>query len=82
MADGRAGFTKDGSIILQIIMVGLIAGKAKRKNRAIYNGFVTFQNAFESVRRKLMWSTREPFGLGGRLVWSLQGIQGSSENWQ
>ena len=42
---------------LQILMVRLIAEKAKRKSRTFYNCFVGFQKAFDSVKRKIIWAT-------------------------
>ena len=68
----HAGCRKDRSTIQQILMVRLIAEKAKKKNRTIYNCFVHFQRAFDSVKQKIIWVTPRSFGLGYRLVQSLQ----------
>src|SRR5678816_4689441 len=47
MSDEQAGFRKDGSTVQQILMLRLIAEKAKRKNKPVYNCFVDFQKAFD-----------------------------------
>jgi len=43
LADEHAGFQKDRSMIQKILALRLIAEKAKRKGRTIYNHFVDFQ---------------------------------------
>jgi len=67
LADEQAGFRKDRSTIQQILMIRLIAEKAKRKNRMIYNCFVDFQTAFDSVKQKIIWATLRSYGQG---VWT------------
>ena len=54
MAVEQAGVRKDRSTIQQILMARLIAEKARRKNRTIYNCFVDFHKTFDSVKQKII----------------------------
>ena len=64
MADEQVGFRKDRGTIQQILVVRLIAEKAKRKSRTIYNHFfVDFQKVFDSVKQKIIWATLGSFGI-------------------
>ena len=61
MTDKQTGFRKDRSTIQQILMVILIAKKAKRKN---------IIKAFDSVKQEIIWTTLRSFGLQETLVQS------------
>ena len=43
LADEQAGFRKDRNTVQQILALRLIAEKAKRKNKLVYNCFIDFQ---------------------------------------
>ena len=56
LADEQAGFIKVRNTIQQILTLRLIAKQAKRKNKLVYNCFIDFQKAFDSVQHKIVWS--------------------------
>lgn len=51
LAEEQAGFRKDLSTVQQILLVRLLAEKAKRKGKKIYNCFIDFQKAFDSINQ-------------------------------
>src|SRR6218665_1817814 len=79
LADEQAGFRKDRSTIQQILMLRLIAEKAKRKTKPIYNCFVDFQKTFDSIKQDIIWATLRSYGIGKRLTQILQNIRESSK---
>ena len=72
MVDEQAGFRRDRSTVQQILMLRLIAEKAKRKGKVIYNCFIDFQKAFDSVKQEVIWATMRSYGVGKQLVQTLQ----------
>ena len=74
LADEQAGFRKDRNTVQQILMLRLIAEKAKRKGRAVYNCFIDFEKAFDSVYKDVMWATLQSYGIGKRLTEILKDI--------
>ena len=68
MADEQAGFRRDRSTIQQILLLRLIAEKASRNNKIVYNCFVDFQKAFVSIKLDIIWATLRSYGVGKRLV--------------
>lgn len=74
LADEQAGFRKDRSTIQQILILRLIAEKARRKNRLVYNCFVDFEKAFDSTKHEITWAVLRSYGVGQRLVEILKEI--------
>lgn len=74
LADEQAGFRNDRNTVQQILMLRLIAEKAKRKNRLVYNCFVDFQKAFDSIKHDVTWATFKSYGIGKRLTELLKNI--------
>ena len=74
MSDEQAGFKKDRSTVQQILMLRLIVEKAKRKHKRVYNCFVDFQKALDSIKHDVTWATPKSYGLGNRLVGILRNI--------
>jgi len=68
LADEQAGFQKDRSTIQQILSLRLIAEKAKRKGRTIYNCFIDFRKAFNSRSHKTTWAVLQSYRVGTRLT--------------
>src|SRR3989454_11455300 len=68
MADEQAGFRRDRSTIQQILLLRLIAEKASRNSKIVYNCFVDFQKAFDSIKLDIIWATLRSYGVGKRLV--------------
>ena len=59
---------KDRSMIQQILALRLIAEKAKRKGQIIYNCFVDFEKAFDSISHKATWAILQSYRVGTRLI--------------
>ena len=68
MAEEQAGFRSDRNTTQQILILRLIGEKAKRKGKLIYNCFIDFQKAFDSVRHDILQATLKSFGVGRRLT--------------
>ena len=68
LSEEQAGFRKDRNTTQQILILRLIAEKAKRKGRLIHNCFIDFQKAFDSVRHDILQATLKSFGVGRRLT--------------
>jgi hypothetical protein len=80
MSDEQAGFRKDRSTVQQILMLRLIAEKAKRKNKLVYNCFVDFQKAFDSIKHDVTWAVLKSYGVGNRLIQILRNIGDRSKS--
>ena len=78
MADEQAGFRKDRSTVQQILTLRLIGEKARRKNSKIYNCFVDFSKAFDSIDQSTTWAAMESFGVDKRLTRLLKEINGNA----
>ena len=74
LSEEQAGFRKDRSTMHQILIMRLIAEKAKRKGRRIFNCFIDFQKAFDSIKHDVTWATFRSYGIGRRLICILQNI--------
>lgn len=68
LSEEQAGFRKDRNTIQQILILRLIAEKAKRKGKLVHNCFVDFQKAFDSVRHDVLQAVLKSFGVGRRLT--------------
>jgi hypothetical protein len=74
LSEEQAGFRKDRSTTHQILILRLIAEKAKRKGRHILNCFIDFRKAFDSIRHDVMWATLRSYGVGARLIRIMQNV--------
>lgn len=74
LSEEQAGFRKDRGTVQQILALRLTAEKMWRKNRNIYNCFVDFRKAFDTVNRDLLWSILKFFGVNAKLVRVLQAM--------
>ena len=79
MSDEQAGFRRDRSTVQQILALRLIAEKARRKNKNIYNCFVDFQKAFGSIDQKVTWAVLQSYGVDNQLISLLKDINGNAE---
>ena len=68
LAEEQAGFRRDRSTIQQILTLRLIAEKAKRKNIKVYNCFIDFKKAFDSIQQSIIWATFGSFAVGEKLI--------------
>ena len=74
LSETQAGFRRDRNTIQQILILRLIAEKAKRKSMNIYNNFVDFQKAFDSISHDVTWSVLKSYGVGQNLVTLMKNI--------
>ena len=68
LSDEQAGFRKDRSTVHQILPLRLLAEKAKRQGKKIYNCFIDFQKAFDTIKHKIIWAMLKSYGVNTR--WS------------
>jgi hypothetical protein len=68
LADEQAGFRRDRSTVQQILALRFLAEKARRKGKKIYNCFVDFQKAFDSIDQEVAWAVLRSYGVNNRLV--------------
>lgn len=80
LADEQAGFRKDRSTIQQILALKLIAEKARRKNKRIYNCFIDFQKAFDSIDQTVTWAVLESYGVDNKLIKLLKNISDNAKS--
>ncbi|CAM4977713.1 unnamed protein product [Rotaria socialis] len=74
LAEEQAGFRKDRSTTQQILMLRLLAEKAKRNGKKLYNCFIDFQKAFDTIKHKIIWAVLRSYGVENKLVILLQQI--------
>jgi Reverse transcriptase (RNA-dependent DNA polymerase)/Endonuclease-reverse transcriptase/Domain of unknown function (DUF6451) len=80
LSEEQAGFRKDRSTIHQILMLRLLAEKAKRQGKKIYNCFIDFQKAFDTIKHKIIWATLKSYGVETKMITLLQNIYEKSQS--
>ena len=80
LSEEQAGFRKDRSTVQQILILRLIAEKAKRKGRCILNCFIDFKKAFDTIKHDIIWATFKSYGVGRRLIAILRNICETSQS--
>lgn len=70
----QAGFRKDRGTMQQTLALRLIAENMWRRDRNIYNCFVDFRKAFDTVNRDVLWAILKSFGVNAKLVRILQAV--------
>ena len=74
LPEEQAGFRKDRNAVHQILTLRLIAEKAKRHEKKIYNCFIDFQKAFDTIKHKVIWAVLRSYGIEEKMVTLLQKI--------
>lgn len=74
LSEEQAGFRKDRNTVHQILMLRLLAEKAKRQGKKIYNCFIDFQKAFDTIKHKTLWAMLKSYGVEEKMVALLQKI--------
>jgi len=72
LAEEQAGFRSDRNTTQQILILRLLAETAKRKGKKVYNCFIDFQKAFDSIKHNVTWATMKSYGVGSQLTQMLQ----------
>jgi hypothetical protein len=62
------GVQKDRSTVHQILTLRLLAEKAKRQGKKIYNCFIDFQKAFDTIKHKIIWAMLKSYGVDTKMV--------------
>ena len=63
LSEEQAGSRKDRSTVYQILILRLIAEKTKRHGEKIYNCFIGFQKAFDTIKHKVIWTVLRSYGI-------------------
>ena len=79
IAEEQAELRKDRSTVHLILFLRLLAEKAKRNGKKLYNCFVDFQNAFDTVKHSIIWAVLRSYGVENKLVRLLQQIYKKSK---
>ena len=80
LSEEQAGFRKDRSTIHQILTLRLLAEKAKRQGKKIYNCFIDFQKAFDTIKHKVIWATLKSYGVETKMVALLEKIYENAQS--
>ena len=72
LSEEQAGFRKDRSTVYQILTLELLAEKAKRQGKKIYNCFIDCQKAFDTIKHEVIWTTLESYGVETKMITLLQ----------
>jgi len=75
LSEEQAGFRRNISTVHQILILRLIAEKTIRKGRHFINCFIDIQNAFDLIKHDVIWATFRSYGVGTRLIETLQEYQ-------
>jgi len=79
LSEEQAGFRKDRSTVHQILTLRLLAEKAKRQGKKIYNCFIDFQKAFDTIQHKIIWAMQKSYGVDTKMITLLQKIYEKSQ---
>ena len=80
LSEEQAGFRKDRSTIHQILTLRLIAEKAKRQGKKVYNCFIDFQKAFDMIKHKIIWAVLKSYGVQSKMIILLKKIYEKSQS--
>ena len=80
LSEEQAGFRKDTSPMHQILTLRLIAEKAKRHGKKIYNYFIDFQKAFDTIKHKVIWAVLRSHDKREKTVTVLQKIYENAQS--
>ena len=80
LSEEQAGFRKDRNTVQQILTLRLLAEKAKRQGKKIFNCFIDFQKAFDTIKHKIIWATLKSYGVETKMVALLKKIYESGQS--
>ncbi|CAM4979652.1 unnamed protein product [Rotaria socialis] len=80
LSEEQAGFRKDRSTVHQILTLRLLAEKGKRQGKKIYNCFIDFQKAFDTIKHKSIWAMLKSYGVDAKMITLLQKIYEKSQS--
>ena len=74
MSEEQGGFRRDRSTVQQILALRLIAEKYLERNRPVYNCFIDYTKAFDSVWHDGLWAVFRSYGVSHKLVRLLSSV--------
>ena len=80
LSEEQAGFRKDRSTVHQILTLRLLAEKAKRQGKKVFNCFIDFQKAFDTIKHKIIWATLKSYGVETKMVTLMQKIYENAQS--
>ena len=80
LSEEQTGFRKDRSTVHQILILRLLAEKTKRNGKKIYNCYIDFQKAFDTIKHKVIWAVLRSYGVANKAVTLLEKIYGKSRS--
>ena len=80
LSEEQAGFRKDRSTVHQILILRLLAEKAKRQGKKIYHCFIDFQKAFDMIKHKIICGVLKSYGVETKMITLLQRIYEKSQS--
>src|ERR1043165_7461975 len=78
MAEEQAGFRGGRSTIDQLFVIRQLAEKYYEKNKTLYNNFIDFRQAFDSVWQQGLWQVLRSYGIPEGLVQLLEDLYSKS----
>jgi len=75
LTEEQAGFRSDRNTTQQVLILRLLAENMKRKGKKVYNCFIDFQKAFDSIKHSITWATMKSYGVGRQLTQMFQVIE-------
>jgi hypothetical protein len=79
LSEEQGGFRKDRSTIQQILTLRLIAEEMQNRSRNVYNCFIDFQKAFDSVWHEGLWRLLASMGVSVKIVRVIKSLYEMSE---
>ena len=74
ISEEQAGFRANRSTVQQILSLRLIAEKSTARNKKVYNCFVDYRKAFNSVWHGGLWAVMNSYGIDDNLTRLMQAI--------
>src|SRR3984885_7608136 len=78
IAEEQAGFRTGRGTIDQLFVIRQLAEKYTEKNKIVYNNFIDFRQAFDSVWQKGLWQVLRNYGIPEELVLLLEDLYSKS----
>lgn len=78
VAEEQAGFRTGRGTIDQLFVIRQLSEKFFEKNRSLYNNFIDFRQAFDSVWQEGLWQVLRNFGIPEELVELLEDLYSKS----
>ena len=80
LSEEQAGFRSDRSTIHQILILRLIAENTiSRQGKVIYNCFIDFKKAFDTIKHPNIWAVLESYGIEQKLINIIKLVYGSAQ---